>query len=439
MKYFQKHKNISKYLAFTVMLLLSLPIIQQYTHIVKLKALHGYVTKKEYSPFTFETWFNGVYQDNTEEYLKKNIGFANFFIRTYNQMEYTFYNKARAKGVIIGKEGYLYEENYIKAYLGRDFIGKKAIADKVYKLKKIQDTLQSLNIQLCVVMAPGKASFFPEYIPDSYVPQNITTTNLEVYIDEMQKRKVNYLNFNKWFIQNKYSSSYPLFPKNGIHWSKYGEILAADSLISYMESTMDIAMPHVVVKDITTSYSMQGTDDDIEKGMNILFDIPDNKMAYPKIEFSSDSNTVVPKVLTIADSYYWGMFNYKISDKVFNKGKFWYYNKKIYPDSFKKELYVDDIDIKEEIEKNDMILILSTDANLYKFAFGFIDQTYNEYYNKEYKIKKANEDAVNKYIQDIKNTPEWIKSVKEKAKRKGTSLEEEIRKNAEYMVREDNK
>jgi hypothetical protein len=33
-----------------------------------------------------------------------------------NQLAFSLFNKAKANGAVVGKENYLYEENYIKAY-----------------------------------------------------------------------------------------------------------------------------------------------------------------------------------------------------------------------------------------------------------------------------------------------------------------------------------
>ncbi len=175
----------------------------------------------------------------------------------------------------------------------------------------------------------------------------------------------------------KSTSPYPLFPKTGIHWSKYGEVVAADSIIKYINSIQrEKKVPELMIGDIETSINIRGNDDDIEKGMNLLFDIGDLQMGYPKFKVQKDSDAGTAKVLTIADSYYWGL-----SKDAFNEGQFWYYNKQIYPDSYTTPVNVKDINIIEEVEKNDVVILLSTDANLNKFAFGFIDQLYDSYFN----------------------------------------------------------
>ena len=128
---------------------------------------------------------------------------------------------------------------------------------------------------------------------------------------------------------------------------------------------------------------MHQTDDDIEQGMNLLTDIPDLSMAYPSYKIVNPDSTNVKKVLTVADSYYWGMFNLGLSRDAFNNGEFWYYNEQIYPDSYESPLRVENINFKQKIEENDVIIIICTDANLHKFGFGFIDCLYEEYCKKK--------------------------------------------------------
>ena len=177
----------------------------------------------------------------------------------------------------------------------------------------------------------------------------------------------------------KKTTKYPLFSKAGIHWSKYGEYLAGDSLLSKIEEIRNAKMPKIVLHGMEINELNHSGDYDIGEGMNLMFDLPTYPMAYPQFHYDIDTTVTQQKVLVVADSYYWGMFNYGYSRDLFGDGRFWYYNKTIYPDSYESPLEVKDIDIIEKTEENDVIIIMSTDANLYKFAFGFIDQLYDAY------------------------------------------------------------
>lgn len=377
----KNNSTFKKILFVGIVILLTLPMLQQTTGFFEPEPLKGDFVVLEKPTLTSENWWSGEFQEEYEGYMNQNIGFRPFFVRTYNQMQFSLFNQAKANGVIIGKDNYLYEEHYITAYLGEDFLGKEKIVEKIEKLKRIQDTLSTKGIELIVVFAPGKASFYPEFIPDGYDIRSKTTTNYEVYADEITKTNIHFLDFNQWFLNTKNTSKYPLMPKTGIHWSKYGELIAADSIIKYINGfQMDKKLPSLLIGEIETSQKMRDTDNDIEEGMNLLFRMNSLKMAYPRYSFEEKSTKTTAKVLTIADSFYWGMFNFGLSRDAFNNGQFWYYNQQVYPDSYEKALNVEDISIIDEVEKNDVVVLMSTEANLYKFAFGFIDQLYAAYF-----------------------------------------------------------
>lgn len=371
----------AKSILFLILLgLMTLPAIQKKFKIFKEKELSGAIEEPIKPTFKFEYWWSGSYQDSVQYYLKESAGFKPSLIRIHNQMHFWLYDIALANGVIIGKENYLYEENYIKAHLGTDFIGDQAIKKKVNKIKELSDTLNKLDKTLIVWFAPGKGSFYPEYIPDQFNPTQKSTTNYEVYRDELIESGVHFLDFNLWFREMKESSPHPLMPKTGIHWSKYGEIIAADSLLNYLENICNCEYPNLIIDSIPTSYSMYDTDDDIERGMNLYFNISDLEMAYPKFHKELTGNEANKIVTTVADSYFWGVYNWGLSREYFNKGQFWYYNEQVYQDGLEVPLNPKEIDIQKEIEKSDVIILLSTDANLYKFAFGFVDELYDSYY-----------------------------------------------------------
>lgn len=438
MEKYKLNRTVKNLLFASFVLLLFSPTIQQKTKYFDLEPLNGSFNNLENPYWSAQDWFEGKYQTEQQDYLNQSIGFRSFLVRLYNQLHYTLYSQARANGVVVGKDDYLYEENYINTYLGKDFIGEDKIIEKVEKLRIISDTLKNKGIDLIVLLAPGKGSFYPEFIPENYHPTNRTTTNYEIYQKEISKAGIHLLDFHTWFRKMKNTSPYPLFPKTGIHWSKYGEILAADSIFKYINSIQEEKkIPQLLIGDIEASIKMRDTDDDIEKGMNLLFEIDDLPMGYAHFQTQNTKHLKKAKVLTVADSYYWGMFNWGFSKNVFNKGQFWFYNKQIYPDSYTTSVNVDDINIIEEVEKNDVVVLLSTDANLCKFAFGFIDQLHDAYSNSNQGsvgAKNAREERIQFYIHAIKETPDWMESVKQQASNENISLEKAIRKNAEYMV-----
>ncbi|MFC2090635.1 hypothetical protein ACFLT1_07625 [Bacteroidota bacterium] len=361
---------------------LLLPLFQQGTGLFFERILRGSYKIAELPSLTAEGWFAGSYQDSLEPALNDRFGFRNFFIRVNNQVAFSLYRKALANGVKIGKKNYLYETNYIKAQLGMDFLGDSLIESNVEKLKEIQDYFEKKETHFLVTFAVGKGSFYPEYFPDSYGEAE-GPTNLSTYKKFMDSCKVNYIDFNQWFLEMKDTSRYSLYPKTGIHWSYYGMALVFDSLVNYLEDETDLPMPEVGIGNIKLSRKYRSSDRDIEQGMNLVFRINHEKMAYPDIIIRDEGIEKV-KGVVIADSFYWGMHNMGFSNRVFRDGEFWYYCKQIIGNHLDGPVNIEDIDPLERLNDADVIIMMVTEATLMKFPYGIEeivlerDSQYNE-------------------------------------------------------------
>ncbi|HEY9114980.1 MAG TPA: hypothetical protein VIN10_09770 [Bacteroidales bacterium] len=403
-----------------------------------MKPLKGAITEPEKATFSFSGWFSGDYQEKEETYLNESFGFRSWFIRINNQIAFSLFNKAKANGVIIGKENYLYEDNYIKAYYGTDFIGKDSIEQRMQRLKFLQDTLGKLDKSLIMVFAAGKGSFYPEFFPEEKKKEK-GLTNYEVYVEIAKNLHLNFIDFNDYFLKNKKTSAYPLYPQFGIHWSYYGTCLAADSMIRYIEKLRNIDMPNLYWDEIEIE-NAHGTDVDIADGMNTLFNPRTFKMAYPKIQFQADSGKVKPSILVIADSYYWGMYNFGISS-LFSTSHFWFYNNQVYPESFQNPINTSQINLKEQIEQHDIIIILATEATLPGFGWGFIEDAYKFFNGK--KVESGTDDDFQKKLTEminfIKTDRKWMETIEEKAALNNVSVDSMLVIDATWIINKENK
>jgi len=366
--------KVKKILFLLLLLFLVVPVIQSKFKFIKVTPLSGAINQPEKEYFSVKNWFSGNYQEKEEKYLNETFGFRNLFIRINNQVAFNLYNKAKANGVIIGKNNYLYEENYIKAYYGEDFIGIDSITHRMKRLKYLQDTLAKLNKTVIIVFAAGKGSFYPEYFPKKYIREK-GKTNYEYHVRLAKELGLNYIDFNRYFIENKNISKYPLYPQYGIHWSYYGMCLATDSIIHYIEKIRNIDIPNLYWNGIELANAKE-SDYDIADGMNLIFKLKSFKMAYPHVQIESDSSKIKPSVLVISDSFYWGIFNLGISN-AFSNSHFWFYNQQIYPDSYQSPIETNQVNLRDEIAKHDIIILMATEATLPNLGWGFIENTYN--------------------------------------------------------------
>ncbi len=427
----------TRYILFILLItLLVLPAIQQYTGFIPEKPLKGAIVTPQRPELSVKSWFNDSFQEKYDDYLEQGIGFRPTLIRVNNQIAFSLFDTALANSVIIGKKNYLYELNYIKAYEGTDFVGNVQIGDQVNKAKFLQDKLESMGKHFLIIFAPGKASFFPEYIPDKYRQPKRGITNYETYITDCSAKGVRYIDFNRWFVSMKDTSRYPLYSRTGIHWSLYGVALAVDSLVKYMEQTANIDMVDFGWDGIELSDDPRDTDNDISEGMNLLFPIRTGKLAYPNIRFNDSPAKKRPDVLVIGDSYYWNIMGSGISARLFDDNNFWFYNQEAHNPQWSAPKQVSSLNIREEIEKQDFVILISTEANLFKFPFGFLDEAVKAYTNPtaaEKMTPAAREDKIREIMDGIRKDMKYSAMIRDKASKKKVSFEQMLRLDAEWI------
>jgi hypothetical protein len=412
------------------MALMLAPSIQGYFEIIPVRALNGDFAEYEKPYLGIESWFNGDYQSDMVPYIEQKTGFHNTLVRLHNQMDYSLFGKPSAEGVVRGKNGQLYEYDYIRAWNGKDFIGENFHDKKLRNFKFLQQYLKdSLDIDLILVLEPGKASVCPEDIPERYQRERGENTNYNYILDRSSELGIRLIDFNQYFIDIKDTIDHPLFPKYGTHWSEFAMWYAADSLLNYIEYIRSIKMPRVIRVGTEISKELRSTDYDVGASLNLIWNLPHDPMPYPEYHFSDTNSLQKPMVLAVADSYYWNIFNTRIPKHIFANEAFWYFYKMVYPDTYFGEKMVDDLDLQKEIEKQDVIFLMVTERFLYKFDWGFTDDLFAIY------GRTSLLDRLSGYKQDMVLADDWFRNIIYKANTRGISLGEMMDLDARYMLR----
>jgi hypothetical protein len=424
---------IKKTLYLLLLCLIILPALQKLYPFFRVKSLNGAFHYEEKPIFTWAGWLSGSFQGHYNDYSEQHIGFRNCLVRLNNQIDFSLFRKTHAEGIAIGKDNVLYEYDYIRAYMGWDFIGEKAWDKKMGHFKFLQDYLKSTrNIDLMLVLEPSKVRFEPEYLPKQYLLSKGTVTNYEYILQKAKELDIRYLDLNKYFLLMKDTCRYLLYPKYGVHWSTYGMSLAADTLVKYIEQLHRIDMPDIYTGKIELSDSLRDTDYDAGKPLNLIHELPHGPMAYPSLRFEKNPDKIKPRVLVVGDSYYWNIYNTGLPDALFTNQNFWYFNAKVYPNSFYDSTYVRDLNIKKEIEKRDVILVMMTDRFLYKYDWGFIDQAFEAF------TPELEPDRLYNYEDSIRGIVDFFDDLNEDVVMHHKSLEEVVRKEADYLFKTKN-
>ena len=485
----EKRENIKNLILIIFLFLLTIPGLQgryKFINETRLNGAYKQEEKPSFKSFSHESWLNGSFQEQYNTRLEQNIGFRSALIRVYNQLTFSLFGKGNAEGVVVGKGNILYEDDYIKEYLGLYYVGDSIWTKKAIKLKAVQDTLDRLGKKLIVVFEPDKASLYPELFPQNYQLVEKKLSNYDKLLQEVTASGVNVLNLNQYFIDIKDETEYPIFAQCGTHWSYYGATLAADTTLRYLESLLNTDLTDMKIVQNKVPDIPRHPDYDIGLAMNLLFMISHPKTADPILEFIDKGNNK-PSALVVGDSYFFNWLNNRIPERTFKDCDFWYYNKKIVRSDGSSGGLAPERNFKDEIMRRDVIMIMITGRFMHSFAWGFDEQLFDLFYpgqsnpreqfanqircygdefKRMYKESVAEHISLSDRIQReaeylfyddlknnpdkytskndillsyelaIRNTPEWLTEIKRKAKENNISVDEQIHNDAIWIYEE---
>jgi hypothetical protein len=432
-------KEASNYLKNAIFIILLgiilIPIVVSKSIKRKELPIYGSFVANEKPVFSKASYTNGEFQEKYALYFNDAIPFRSYFLKSHNQLQFTLFREVYLDEAKVGKEDYLFQELYMNELNGKEYIGDKLIRERTKRFKFIQTELEKRGKKLIIVFAPGKASYYSEYIPYQY-KKKVGINNYEAYTKSFEENKINYIDFLAHFNALKATTPYPLFGKNGIHWSVYGMHIAMDSLTKKMGMMMGKKLPEKIYEGIELTDTARFVDNDLELDLNLLFPLKGFKMAYPKAVFKQLSDSYKPNTIVVADSYWWVVHNAFIPANQFNTYHFLYYNNSVFNNSGKENVVVTESLINDYVNKTDFVILLVTERNLHMFPFGFAEQLEKilspNFASKNLAYSKALEDI----ISEIKNDEAWFISVKEKAKKNNVMLEQQLRDDAEWILKQ---
>ena len=367
-------------LLFFVFIVLLLPFTQQCFPFITSGELSGNYTNAPDVVFTWDKWINGSYQKGKTDFCNDHLGFRPDLLRLNNQLEFSMFGQFHAVWTVLGTHHYLFQNPYIDAYFGKDFVGYETIRERSIKLKAIQDTLARLGKSLILVYAPNKVRFYPEYLPENRAHEQKGVSNYDAYKQFGDSLGINQIDMNAWFVSMKNSTKELLYAKQGIHWTVYGTIVAGDSLMRYIERMQGIHVPHPNWSKIERTTQPTSGDDDVEQGLNLIFPVATETFAYPVIQEVPDSGFKKPNVIYLGDSYAFKMLVFGVNKMMNANCEYWGYFNEVRGFNDNKYSYIKDYDWKGALDNTDCFVILYTEFNLCCLGHGFVEAAYDHYY-----------------------------------------------------------
>jgi len=304
-------------------------------------------------------------------------------VRIGSQTDFSLFGKVHADHVVIGKDNYLFEEAYIDEYTGSHTVPETAQVKALYKLKCIQDTMMRLGKTIVLLDAASKPYFMPDKMPSygrygHYFGPSSYLAHLRI----CDSLGIHHIDLNKWFMGMRDTAHNKLFTKQGTHWSTYGALLVADSLIKYIEKTRKIQLPELQITQMRYDSIPRNSDADIGKAINLIVPLKNEILSYPEFVYKKDSTTSKPKMIFVGDSFIWTFVHVHLLENISDGWEFWYYFSEVYKDKADTLMHIDAYDWQKALSQADCIVMVYTTTNLLDLGskYGFIEKCYDHYY-----------------------------------------------------------
>jgi hypothetical protein len=336
--------------------------------------------------YTKEKFIKAEYQDEYAEYLRTNFATRSEFIRLYNQIDFLFYNKIHAPGLVMGSGGELFEVGRIKPLYGEDFVSMFDVNSKMKMLDFVADTLNKLNKPLIILLAGDKPRTMHKYLPKKYQTGWADTTNYSVYTHFLTKQKnLHYIDFAGYTYKLADTSKIPLYPKFSLHWSPYTMYLAIDSLRKVVDNKLSgkqSAKP--VLKGFEGSKEGRYLEYELRDLLNMYYSYANTENIYPVIEYQQPNGKDKPFIIQIGDSFGELLLAPRYFTSVFSDSSLVFrYNAIIKSYTADRDKNVNDINYWDYINRADAIVIVTSELNLDNLGMGFIEKAYLHYKGEE--------------------------------------------------------
>lgn len=255
-------------------------------------------------------FLKGTFQTQCEKYLGRNfpgLGPLLYFKNdVYDLLNLGLFHAGYNGAIIQGKNGVLLENVYI-------FSACQKISPGLYEhyadimavaLSRLKALLTPRNVQLVLVMAPGKTDFALEHLPPLWKARCVPAPHTSAAVapltaQRLGARKIMFVNCHDSIVQN--GAQMLAFPATGTHWSMYAAGLCLADMSRVLHAADPGIFPLVKVTGRTTTTQAKHEERDLADLLNLWPPYASGVQEFPLAEFSRVSHSV-PLTL-VGDSF----------------------------------------------------------------------------------------------------------------------------------------
>ena len=164
-----------------------------------------------------------------DKYTNDHFAFRDVLVNAFNTMDVAVLNDFNGTNAVIGKEGHIFYGETVDDYLGIDLLSQEEIDAIADYLADLQKELSEKGIRFAFMVAPNKATVYPEYMPD-YLKPNGAERNIAALYKALEKRGVVYVDAAEVLINAKARRS--VYYQHDSHWNNFGAMLVYNRIAS---------------------------------------------------------------------------------------------------------------------------------------------------------------------------------------------------------------
>ena len=346
--------------------------------------LSGVTAGDQFEVGTLHDYFDGSAQTKFNSWIENNIWGRKGLIKIRSQILYSLFDYSPNAHVVLGKDKYLFEENYIYEELKiNETLDDSHYEELISKLEKIQKLCEQSNKELYVFITPSKAHFFKDKIPNKYIGfgHEDYEGNYNRFKRHIKDSNIKYFDSREYIEQHSGELSAPTFYSTGIHWSHpwaekctiaFSEYISENSKWKFGKVTQKVEEKADGIPD--------HPDADLYNSMNLICK-PSNDTYYASIDDIEEGD--YPKVFVRGGSFM-GQSLAEMSKKGLFYTTAYLENYYYFTDGFANYGTFSDYTSYDELENigqylsdSDMIILEVNEAVVNDMSFGFIDYLIN--------------------------------------------------------------
>jgi hypothetical protein len=353
-------------------IIISLPLIYDVIGNKEIiQPLHGAYEQPKAINLSWETWVNQTYQQNKDSIYKYTTSLRPTLVRMYNEIDFRMFGKTNMGDLLVGKDNYLFSKSWAESRAGKVSLDSLKLDSFCEKLAQLENLLTENGIFFKFIIPPSKEEIFSDYLPE-YIRNEGLINDYKLLIHYLKKHNVPYEDLTLKYAELLHEVEYPIYSKTSVHWTMYGAHFTLLSLLDQMNTFLEDDLIKLNVERIDTDYYKE-YDGDQEKTLNLYMRIDNSTFAYPVYSLSTPSpHTLKPKVITIGDSFYWGIIgSWQLLNIFDSDSKYLYYYSTVFPNNDGSSYPIQELDMVEEFANANALIIINSSHNLIGFPYGF--------------------------------------------------------------------